>query len=109
MEDPDNEKLYLPFMVNRGLSFFADTVLLANEMNINYQLPVKLQYEFLKSTVRKRKRFSKWYKGVVEDKIKVIKDYYGYSTAKAIEVEPLLTDGDILIMQEEMNHGGVSK
>ena len=30
---PDVEKDYIPFVVNRGLSFSADTILYANEMN----------------------------------------------------------------------------
>ena len=33
--DKESEKEYVPFIVNRGLGFFQDTVLLANEMNYN--------------------------------------------------------------------------
>ena len=29
----DDEKVYVPFMVNRSRSYFSDTLLLANEMN----------------------------------------------------------------------------
>ena len=31
--DEQSEKDYVPFIVNRGLGYFADTVLFANEMN----------------------------------------------------------------------------
>ena len=35
MVDDIAEKQYNPFMVNRGLSYFQDTVLMAKEMNQN--------------------------------------------------------------------------
>ena len=35
MVDEQSEKDYVPFIVNRGLGYFQDTVLLANEMNVN--------------------------------------------------------------------------
>jgi hypothetical protein len=31
--DDETEKQYSPYMINRGLSYFNDTVLIANEMN----------------------------------------------------------------------------
>ena len=59
-EDPDTERKYAPFIINKCMSGHLDTVLLANEMNINCHLDHKMQYDFLKSTVKKNKRFSKW-------------------------------------------------
>ena len=63
-EDPTWEKKYPPFIVNKCLSGFIDTVMFANEMNVNHQLPSRLQYDFLINTVRKRKRFSPWLKRI---------------------------------------------
>jgi hypothetical protein len=60
MNDDQDEKAYPAFMVNRSLSYFADTVGLANVMNRYHHLDSKLQYHFLINIVRKRKRFSKW-------------------------------------------------
>jgi hypothetical protein len=34
-EDPMAKKDYAPFIINRGLGYFPDTVLYANEMNRN--------------------------------------------------------------------------
>lgn len=62
MVDDIVEKQYNPFMVNRGLSYFQDTVLMANEMNVNHHLDNRLQFDFFINIVRKRKRFSKWFK-----------------------------------------------
>jgi hypothetical protein len=38
------EKEYTPFMVNRGLSYFVDTILYANEMNSASDISNKLQF-----------------------------------------------------------------
>ena len=82
MIDDIAEKGYNAFMVNRGLSYFNDTVVIANEMNINAHLDNRLQFDFLINIVRKRKRFSKWTKSHVSDDVEVIKQYYGYSNEK---------------------------
>ena len=62
MVDDIAEKGYNSFMVNRGLSYFNDTVLMANEMNVNHTIDNRLQFDFLINIVRKKKRFSKWIK-----------------------------------------------
>jgi hypothetical protein len=72
--DDITEKAYNPFMVNRGLSYFNDTVLFANEMNIHHHLDKKLQNSFYINTIRKRKRFSKWFKPEIESDIEVVKE-----------------------------------
>ena len=106
MVDDDAEKGYSPFMVNRGLSYYQDTVLFANEMNRNGHLEHRLQYDFLRTAIRPRKRFSKWAKKSVPAKIEVIKEYYGYSNAKAESVEDLISDDDIKAMKSYLSQGG---
>ena len=69
----ENESSYNSFLVNRSLSYFKDTVLLANEMNTNHSVANKLQFDFFINTLRKRKRFSKWQKPEVNDNVNVIK------------------------------------
>ena len=93
-------------MVNRGLSYFQDTVLLANEMNTSSHLDNRMQYDFLRTAVRPRKRFSKWMKKTVPAKIEVIKEYYGYSDAKAEAVADLISDDDIKEMKSRLSQGG---
>lgn len=94
-DDPNAEKLYLPFMVNRCLSFFQDTVLYANEMNQNYELDHKLQYDYLLNSVRKRKRFSKWLKNETSDDLDLVKFHFKYSDQKAKEVMDILGEEGI--------------
>ena len=109
MVGDEEEKGYSPFMVNRGLSYFQDTVLLANEMNRASHIDHRLQYDFLRTAIRSRKRFSKWMKKAVPAKIEVIKEYYGYSDAKAEAVADLITDDDIKEMKSYLSKGGKSK
>jgi hypothetical protein len=101
-----NEKGYTPFVVNRTLSYFNDTVLLANEMNRYHHLDGKLQYHFLLNIVRKRKRFSKWVKPQVENDIEAVKEYYGYSNDKARQILPLLSPDQITTIRNKVNKGG---
>jgi TATA-binding protein-associated factor Taf7 len=105
--DDETEKGYNAFLVNRGLSYFQDTVLLANEMNRNHHLDGKLQYDFLRGIVRKRKRFSKWAKKEKVEKIDVIKEYYGYSDAKAESVSDLISPEQLDYMRSKLSKGGI--
>jgi hypothetical protein len=102
----DEESKYPAFMVNRGLSFFQDTVILANEMNRCHHIDGQLQYDFLRGIVRKRKRFSKWAKKVAVKDVEVVKEYYGYTDAKAESVMDLLCAEDILEMKAKLSKGG---
>ena len=86
MIDDLAEKSYNGYMVNRSLSYFPDTVFAANEMNVNHQLDSRLQFDFLINIIRKRKRFSKWDKKKIDGDVEVIKEYYGYSNTKALQV-----------------------
>jgi len=91
----ENEKDYNAFMVNRGLSYFPDTVLYANEMNKFHHLDNRLQYSFLINIIRKRNRFSKWNKSIESENINAIKRYYNYSNEKARDVLPLLSNENL--------------
>jgi hypothetical protein len=104
--DAENESKYPAFMVNRGLSYFNDTVLLANEMNRNHHLDARLQFDFLRIAIRPRKRFSKWAKKEKIKAIDLIKEVYGYSTPKAEAVLDLFTDKDLEVLASRIFKGG---
>ena len=106
MVDDITEKDYNSFMVNRSLSYFQDTVLMANEMNKNHQIDKRLQFDFLINIVRKRKRFSKWLKNTVESDVEVVKEYYGYNNQKARQALTLLTPEQINMLKQKVNKGG---
>lgn len=105
-ENPDAVKQYAPYIINRCMSGHLDTVLLANEMNINSQLDKKLQYDFFINIVRPRKRFSPWIKKEKIESLEIIKQYYGYSEEKAKSALKILTQDQIDFIKQKMNRGG---
>ena len=106
MVDDIAEKGYNSFMVNRGLSYFNDTVLMANEMNVNHTIDNRLQFDFLINIVRKKKRFSKWIKPETVSDVEVVKEYYGYSNEKAKQALSLLTSDQINELKKKVYKGG---
>jgi len=106
MVDDIAEKGYNSFMVNRGLSYFNDTVLIANEMNQHAHLDNRLQFDFFINIVRKRKRFSKWIKPETFGDVEVVKAYYGYSNQKARQALSLLTKDQIDLLKKKVYKGG---
>jgi len=106
MVDDISEKAYAPFMVNRGLSYFQDTILIANEMNKHHHLDHRLQFDFLINIVRKKKRFSKWAKPQKMSDVEVVKEYYGYSNEKARQACKLLSSTQLDDLRKKVYKGG---
>ena len=109
MVDDISEKAYSPFMVNRGLSYFPDTILYANEMNLNHHIDSRLQFDFLINIIKKKRRFSKWAKPVNIENLELIKEYYGYSNEKAKSVLSLLNNDQINELKARIYKGGKRK
>ena len=111
MIDSDNPELaestYNPFLTNRALSYFPDTIQFANMMNKNSHIDNMLQYSFLLNIIRKRKRFSKWFKKNDDDVLQMVIDYYGYSVNKAKEALKILNDEQIEFIREKLIKGGM--
>lgn len=104
--DDITEKAYLPFMTNRSLSYFSDTVAVANMMNQYHHLDSKLQFDFLINIVRKRKRFSKWIKPDVSEDLDAVKKFYGYSNEKAKVALSLLNPDQLEEIKKRISRGG---
>jgi hypothetical protein len=101
-----DEKSYPAFVVNRALSQFADTVFFANAINYYPSLDNRLKYDFLLNTVKPYRRpFSKWAKKVEPVDLAVVKEYYGYSDAKALEALRILTPDQIDSLKKELDKG----
>ena len=106
MIDDITEKAYNPFLINRSLSYFPDTVLAANEMNRNHHIDNRLQFDFFINIIRKRKRFSKWFKPEQISDLETVKHYYGYSNEKARQVLHLLSTEQINELKNKVAKGG---
>jgi intergrase/recombinase len=109
MGDTDAEKSYAPYVINRCLSYFPDTLLHANEMNRLNFLDKKVQYDYYLGSIRARKRFSKWLKKEEDDDIELVKNYFGYSDKRAREALRILSKEDISNIKKELNIGGSRK
>ena len=106
MIDDVAEKSYSSYMINRQLSYFPDTVLAANEMNRNHHIDNRLQFDFFINIIRKRKRFSKWFKPEQISDLDVVKKYYGYSNEKARQTLTLLSTEQINELKNKVAKGG---
>jgi hypothetical protein len=106
LDDELQEKEYVPFVVNRCLSYFPDTILYANKVNRYNQLDKKMQFDYLRLSIRPRKRFSKWIKSQEEKDLQLIKDHYNYSNERASEVLRVLTPNQIEDIRSLYQYGG---
>ena len=105
-ENPELEKEYKPFIVNRALSFSHDMVLYANLMNEYNHLDSKLQFDFFLNSLRPRKRFSPWAKAKKLDDLEYVKEYYGYNNEKAKVALDILDDEQISAIKQRTRKGG---
>jgi len=109
MIDDIAEKEYNPFIINRGLSFFRDTILYANEMNRYHHLDHRLQFDFFINIIKKKKRWSKWIKPQEVANLELIKEYYGYSNEKAKSALSLMSNEQIEELKNRIYKGGKRK
>ena len=105
-EDPSLENSYPSWIINKCLSSFTDTVLFANEMNMNYHISKRMQYDFYINSLRPRKRFSPWSKKESIDYLEDVQEYYGYSYTKALEAIRILPKSDLEKIRKLLHKGG---
>ena len=105
-EDEMWEKKYAPFIVNKCVAPFQDTIMLVNEINQRHHLDKKLQFDFLLNSLRTRKRFTPWAKASKNKNLDIIKEYYGYSNEKAKTALEILNDEQISAIKKKLNKGG---
>ena len=105
-EDPSVEKEYPPFIINKCLSGHLDTVMFANEMNKYSFLPKKMLHDFFIHIVRKKKRFSPWLRKDKINDLDIVKQYYGYSNAKAEQILKILTKEQLNFIKSKLDIGG---
>ena len=105
-DDPMWEKKYSPYIINKCLAPFNDTIMLVNEMNQRHHLDSKLQYEFLLNTIRSKKRYAPWVKGDKLKDLEYVKEYFGYSNEKAKVALSILDNDQIKTIKDSLNKGG---
>ena len=110
MRGTDNDKLaeksYNTFLTNRAMSYHMDTIGVANEMNQRHEADNLLQFEYFLNTVRPKKRFAKWVKKDDEGDLSVVKQYYGYNDAKALQALSILSPEQLITIRNTLEKGG---
>jgi len=113
MRDTENDTLaergYEPWLSNNALSYFPDTVLHANLMNMYSDLDNRPQFEFLLNSIRPRKRFSKWIKKSDNEDLKAICDHYQCNETVGREYLSLLSSEQIDAIKKEQEQGGLKR
>jgi hypothetical protein len=107
--DDTNEKAYNAFNVNKGLSYFKDTIFHAQQMNMNYHLDNLMQYDYLFSSIRKQKRYAKWIKKDKDADIEAIKIYFNYGYQKAKEAYSILSKEQVKYIKEKVGGGACER
>tara|TARA_B100002019_G_C20988397_1_gene459336 strand:+ start:219 stop:611 length:393 start_codon:yes stop_codon:yes gene_type:complete len=108
-EDPSVEKSYPQVIINKALSAHTDAVLFANEMNKNWELPKKMQYDFYINSLRPRRRFSPWTKKKSLEYLDVVKEYYNCSYTKALEIIRILSIEQLEEIKGLLFKGGATR
>jgi hypothetical protein len=113
MRDTENDELaekdYNPWIVNKALSYFPDTVLIANEVNMYHGLEKRAQYEYLINMIRPNKRWAKWVKDVNDEDLDSVCAYYNVNRIIGREYLSLLSKEQIQIIKKDQDKGGNKK
>lgn len=100
------EKQYTPYIVNRGFSYFEDTILHANEMNMRHHLFNDAQYRYYLGVLRPRNRFSKWHKAEKNNDLDAIQEAYSVNRTVAKMYLKALSKDDMKRVHERNQKGG---
>ena len=107
-EHSDSE--YPKFIINRAMSYFADTIMYANLANVHLNnVPNNAHFDFYRLSVPRKKRFSKWGKRLVDQDVELLSQYYNCSITKALEYSAILTTAQINNIKQKLDHGGIKK
>ena len=105
-EDEQWVKKYPPYIINKCIAPFPDSLMLVNEINQLHHLDKKLQYDFLINSLRARKRYTPWMKAKKLENLEYVKEYYGYNNEKAKSALDILNDKQISAIKIKLNKGG---
>lgn len=106
--DTLSEREYKPFLINKALSYFPDTILHANMINQLYHLDNRPQYEFLLNSIRPKKRFAKWVKDVGDKDLDTVCEYYKCNRNIGREYLSLLSKEQLHTMEQQLKTGGIN-
>ena len=105
----EKESDYVPYVVNKALSFHYDCIFHANRMNFYPNVDKRMQFAYYINSIRSYKRpFRKWHKAETDEDLTSVMEYYGFSLSKAREVLVLLSDSQLSIIKKNLYKGGLT-
>ena len=100
----EDEKEYIPLIVNKSISYLDDGLFYATEMNNYPDLPNRAQYNYYFHTIKgKRRPFTPWIKTIKNDDVLLLQKYFGYNDKKAKEVLNIITKQQLKMIQDAYN------
>lgn len=109
LKEETDIKSYVPYVVNKSLSYHLDSILFSNEMNRLYHIPQSSQYYFYLHSLPRKNRFSKWTKKEEVEELELIKKYYGLNDHKALEVLNILSKTQIEYIKNKLENCGLKQ
>lgn len=104
---PDQvEKQYNAYIINRGFTYFEDTILHANEMNMRHHLFNDAQYRYYLGILRPRNRFSKWHKAEKNNDLDAIQEVYSVNRTVAKQYLKALSKDQLKQIHTKLEKGG---
>lgn len=100
------EKQYNAYIVNRGFSYFEDTILHANELNMRHHLFEDAQYRYYLGILRPRNRFSKWHKAEKNKDLDAIQEVYSVNRTVAKMYLKTLSKDELKDVHKKLEKGG---
>lgn len=104
-----NNPDYNQFMINKGFSYFSDTILHADQMNSLPQLENLMHNKYYLEALPSRNRFSKWHKPSKDEDITVIQQVYKCGKRRAMEYLLILSKEQMSDLRKKCETGGVTK
>ena len=112
MRDSENdilaEKSYSAYLTNKALSYYPDTILHANMMNMNHHIDNRPQYEFLLNSVKPsgKNRYKKWVKEKPYDDVVLVCEAYNVNKEVAKRYLEIISPEQLEMIKKEQEKGG---
>ena len=90
-------------------SYHVSSIIDANIMNECGHLEPQLQFDYLLNSVRKEKRFSKWFKPESDADLDMLCTYFTCNKRRAMEYKSILTSNQLDQIRKSMSTGGARK
>ncbi len=104
-----NDVTFVPFVTNRLLALHPECIGPAYEMSLRPDLDKTMQYQYLLHTIPKARRYGKLPKRDKTKYVELVMNHYTVSFKKALEILSILTESELVEIQEQYNTGGQEK